>query len=501
MNYILAHDFGTSGNKATLYDENGVLVKSCVAAYETKFFNGNWAEQNPEDWWKAVCSSTQNLLQGMEREKIAVVSFSGQMMGCLCLDSMGRPLRNSILYCDQRSVKQNERLLSRMDAWDFYRTTGHRASPVYSVQKLMWIKENEPEIYQNTYKVLNAKDYIAFRLTGNMATDYSDAGGTEAFDIGTLQWSGKIADAAGIDLAKFPEAHPSTFVCGEVTKKAAEQSGIPEGTPVVCGAGDGCAAGVGAGSVKERRSYTCIGSSAWVATTTREPIFDLQMRTTTFPHAVPGMYHPCGAMQAGGTSFNWVKKELCAEEVMRAKREGVSPYELMNREIEDSAPGANGVLFLPYLMGERSPWWNPEAKGAFLGLKLTNTRADMLRAVQEGVAYNLRAILNVYQEHVEIPQMTFVGGAAKGRIWRKIMADIYGMPIQKPRNIEECTSMGAAMIGGVGVGLFRDFEEVEQFVHIDSEEQPDAAAQALYDERFTLFLSAYRQMEGLFEKM
>lgn len=501
MKYILAHDFGTSGNKATLYSTEGALVKSCVASYSTHFFNDNWAEQNPERWWKAVCDSSRQLLEGVEKERIAAVSFSGQMMGCLCLDKSGTPLRNSILYCDQRSVTQNERLLERIDPAAFYRTTGHRASPVYSIQKLMWVRDNEPEIYRATDKVLNAKDYIAYRLTGNMVTDYSDAGGTEAFDILHLQWSGRIADAAGIDLDKFPEAKPSTFVCGEVTRTAAEETGIPAGTPVVIGAGDGCAAGVGAGSVAPGQSYTCVGSSAWVATTTEQPIFDDQMRTTTFPHAVPGMYHPCGAMQAGGSCYNWAKSELCQSEADQAAQEGISPYELMNRKVAASPAGANGVLFLPYLMGERSPWWNPQAKGVFLGLKLTSSRGDMLRAILEGVSLNLRTILGVYRDHTQIGQMSFVGGGAKDHVWRQILADVYGMEISKPVNIEECTSMGAAVIGGVGVGLFRDFQVARRFARTDSVEKPNPEHTAKYDEMHRVFLDAYRQLEPIFSRL
>ncbi len=500
MKYILAHDFGTSGNKATLYNMDGQLIKSCVASYPTHFFNNNWAEQNPDQWWNAVCESSQKLLEGVEKSQIAAVSFSGQMMGCLCVDKSGTPLRDSILYCDQRAVNQNQQLLERMDPFAFYKTTGHRASPTYSLQKLMWVRDKEPDIYRNTYKVLNAKDYIAYRLTGNMVTDYSDAGGTELFDILKMQWSETIADAAEIDLEKMPEAKPSTFVCGEVTQEAATQTGIPAGTPVVIGAGDGCAAGVGAGSVMPGKSYTCIGSSAWVATTSQQPVFDDQMRTTTFPHAVPGMYHPCGAMQAGGSCYNWAKTELCQGEVIRAQQENTSPYVFMNQLAESAPAGANGLLFLPYLMGERSPWWNPEAKGVFMGLKLTNHRGDLLRAIMEGVAFNLRTILNVYRDHTDIGTMSFVGGGAKGQVWRQILADVYGMPIDKPANIEECTSMGAAIIGGVGVGLFSGFEETLRFNEANCTDQPDPDNQAVYDRLYPVFLDTYRNLEPLFDR-
>ena len=495
MAYILAHDIGTSGNKATLYSEDGTLLKSCIYTYPTKYFNDNWAEQNPLDWWKALCESSKKLLCKVNTKELSVVSFSGHMMGCLCVDKNGIPLRNSIIYCDQRAEDQNQEILNKLDAFDFYKITGHRASPAYSLQKLMWIRSNEPDIYKNTYKVLNVKDYVAYKLTGNMATDFSDAGGTEAFDIVKMTWSDKILDAVDVDRSKFPQALMSTAVVGQVTKKAEQESGIPAGTPVVIGAGDGCAAGVGAGSHEEGQTYTSIGSSAWVATSTMRPIFDKHMRTTTFPHAIPNMYHPCGAMQAAGTSYSWSKKIFYAESGQK------NLYDVMNEDAKASAAGANGVIFLPYLMGERSPRWNTKAKGAFVGLKLTNTRADMMRAVIEGVLFNLNIIKDIYKEYTDISEMNFVGGTAKGDIWRQIMANIYGMKINKPKNITECASMGAAIIGGVGIGLFKDFKYAKRFIEVETVNEPDMKIHTQYKELQEIFDNCYDNLELVFKKI
>lgn len=501
MKYLLAHDIGTSGNKATLYTTDGELVSSITHSYQGRFFNGNWAEQNPEDWWQAVCHTTTSLLSKIDSKDVIAVSFSGQMMACLCVDENGTPLRDTILYCDQRAEQESNDLLKKIDAFDIYKITGHTASAVYSLQKLLWVKNNEPDIYENTYKMLNPKDYIAFKMTGNMYTDYSDAGGTGAFDIVKLDWSEEILDLCEVDGDKFPEAKSSIFVCGEVTSSASKQTGLAAGTPVVIGAGDGCAAGVGAGSVSVHKSYTCIGSSAWVATTTKHPIVDEAMRTTTFPHAVPNLYHPCDAMQTGGASYNWAKNVLCEMEVAEAHAKGISPYELMNIEVASSPVGANGLIFLPYLLGERAPWWNPDAKGSFIGLKLSSNKSDMLRAMLEGVAYNLRIIADIHKEHVPIKTMSLVGGGAKGMVWRQILADIFGMDIEIPQHIEECSSMGAAVIAGVGVGAFSGFESIEKFTKTDSIQKPDSKNHAYYNGVYPVFKQAYKQLEEIFSQL
>lgn len=497
MKYILAHDLGTSGNKAVLFSTDGELIKSRVSPYATHFFHGTWAEQNPEDWWKAVCLSTQELLEGVDASKIQAVSFSGHMMGCLCVDQAGRPLRPHILYCDTRSMPQVEEVMEKIDLWTFYTITGHRASPSYTLEKLMWVRDNEPDIYRQTYKVLNAKDYIVHRLTGAFGTDYSDAGGTEAFNIVEKRWSDKVCDCVDIDPDKFPPAHESIDVAGEVTAEAAGQTGIPAGTPVCWGAGDGCACGVGAGSIDPGSTYTSMGSSAWVGATTKEPIFDSKRRVPTFPHAVPGLYHSCGVTQTAGASFSWAARTLgCVD-----AQTGRPDYGRIDHDVLESGPGAGGVLFLPYLMGERSPWWDNDARGCWLGMTQETGSGDLLRAVEEGVAFNLRAILDIYKDHMNIDAMGFVGGGAKSPIWRSILADVFGLPVDVPRNIEECGAMGAAIIAGVGVGIYSGFDQVRPFFEVMSRQVPVSEHTHLYEERFKLFLRSYEALRPVFPQL
>lgn len=501
--YILAHDLGTSGNKASLFSEDGKLQGSQVFSYDVHYFNATWAEQDANDWWKAVCITSKNLIERtkIDPKEIGAVSFSGQMMGCLCVDRQGRPLRKAIIWADQRAQKQAAEINEKISQWDFYQITGHRNTASYGLQKLMWIRDNEPEIYEETYKTLNAKDYIVYKLTGKFYTEYSDANSMTCFDINKFDWSERIVELSGIHPDKLPEVKPSVFVAGGVTEEAAALTGLVAGTPVVMGAGDGVTANVGAGSVRPGKTYCCMGTSAWITTTTDRPVFDEQMRSVTWAHAVPGLYAPNGTMQSAGGSYSWLKNTICHMESYQAQKEGISPYELINTEITQSPAGANGVLFLPYLLGERAPRWNTEAKGSFLGLKAENTRNDLLRSVLEGVTMNLAIILDILKTKVEIHEIMAIGGGAKGAVWRQIMADIFDTRITVPTVLEEAGSMGAAVIGGVGAGIFKDFDAIERFVEIESVCEPNRQVVEVYKPIRELFDDCYHALEKVYARM
>ena len=473
--------------------------RTCV--YPTQYFNGNWAEQNPDDWWRAICTSTEPLLAGIDPAEIACVALSGQMMGCTPVDRDGNALRPSILYCDQRAEAQARRILEQIDQADFYRIVGHRASASYSLEKLMWIKDNEPEVFQKTFKSLCAKDYINLRLTGQWATDYSDASGTNAFDLNTFNWSEQILDLAGIDPALYPPARPSTDILGTVTAEAAKATGLKAGTPVAVGGGDGSAAGVGVGSIRPGVAYNYLGSSSWIALTVERPIVDPQMRTMNWAHCVPGYLHPSGTMQAAGSSYSWLKNTICTAEAQEAELQGVDVYEIINRQIERSVPGANGLIFLPYMLGERTPRWNPKARGAFIGLSLATRRDDMLRAVMEGITMNLGIIVDIFRQHVPIDTITVIGGGAKGAVWRQMMADIYDCRIEKLNVLEEATSMGAAVIGGVASGAFHDFDVIRQFIRVDDVAVPNPTHQAVYRRMMPIFEKCYHALLDVYEDL
>ena len=501
-NYVIAHDLGTTGNKATLYDRDGMLVGAAFVGYATEYAHTGWAEQDPAAWWDAVCGSTQRLLSetGVDSNDIACVTFSGQMMGAVPLDEAGMPLRNAIIWADQRALDQERWIGERLSFDRVYQITGHRLSASYSLAKILWLRDNQPDVYAATHKFVHAKDSIVTRLTGQFVTDPSDASSMILYDLQGGDWSAEILDAVDLPVEKLPEIKPSIAVVGEVRREVAAEVGVAAGTPVVIGGGDGSCAAAGAGVVAEGAAYNYVGSSSWIAIATEAPIYDPEYRTFTFAHVAPDMFMPTGTMQAAGASYQWTRDQLAAGEVEAASRLGLSAYDIMNLSIEAVPPGADGLFFLPYLLGERSPRWNPHARGAFVGLTIRHTRAQMLRAALEGVTMNLRVILDAFRDQgSDIEAMRLIGGGASGRVWNQIMADIYGMPVQRLRILEEATSMGAALVGGVGVGLYPGFDMIHQMNGIADTTQPNAEAHALYERMYPVFNRLYTALAPVFD--
>ena len=494
--YLLAHDLGTSGNKAVLYREDGTLLASALYEYPTIYPFPGAVEQKPEDWWEAVCNSTKRLLSeaGIPAGEIGAVSFSAQMMGCLPVDKAGEPLRNMLIWADTRAGRQEAWMKEQIKPERGYEITGHRISSSYSAAKLLWVRDQEPELYQKCWKMIHAKDYIIYKLTGNMVSDYSDASGTNLFDLVKKEWSQELLDAFEISRDLLPEVHPSTDIAGRVTAEAARLTGLAEGTPVVIGGGDGSCACVGAGVVKEGSAYNVLGSSAWISTANRVPVFDEEMRTFNWVHLDPELYTPCGTMQAAGYSYSWYRNTLCGEERKAAQAEGISAYEMINREAAKSRPGAGGLLYLPYLLGERSPRWNPDARGSLIGLSVTTSKGDISRAILEGVGYNLKVILDILQKKQNIEELILIGGGAKGKLWLQILADIWQKRIAVPQYLEEATSMGAAVCAGVGVGMYPDFSVMEKLNRTEYVIEPNPENSAVYEKMYDIFNASYEAL-------
>jgi xylulokinase len=503
MQYIIAHDLGTSGNKATLYDETGQLVAASTTEYPTSIGPSGYVEQDAGEWWNAVVLSTKKLLQtsNIKNTDIACVSFSGQMMGCLPVDTAGNPLRPAIIWADMRSEKQAVQLRSAIDEHEFYRIVWHRPISSYTLTKLMWIRDNEPEVFGRTAKTLQAKDYIVYKLTGVFATDYSDASGTNAFDLINKKWSDAILNSVKIRKDVFPDAYPSTSVVGRVKKEAAELTGLAEGTPVVLGGGDGSCAIVGAGIFGAQNAYSILGSSSWVAFETDEPLYDEEMRYMTWAHLDEKKYQPCGTMQAAGLSISWLKQTLGRDETYAEKHSGGNALDLIESGARVSPPGSNNLIYLPYLLGERSPRWDPYAKGAFIGLTSKHTKEDMFRSVYEGIAYNLYTIINIFETRACLKEVTLIGGGARSELWRQILADVWGRPVLIPRYLEEATSMGAAIAGGIGVGIFKDFSIAEKLNPTVTRILPDKKDVRAYRKLYPLFEQSYVSLKDVFRKL
>jgi xylulokinase len=386
-----------------------------------------------------------------------------------------------------------------------YRTTGHRISASYSAAKLLWVRDHEYEVYRRAYKMLHAKDYIIYKLTGNFVTDYSDASGTNLFDLVKKTWDKNILDTLGISPDLLPEPRPSTDNAGGITPEAARETGLLEGTPVIIGGGDGSCACVGAGVVSEGSAYNVLGSSSWISLASGAPVYDPDLRTFTWVHLDPVLYTPCGTMQAAGYSYNWYKNTLCGGEIAEAAKSGENPYMLIDEGASKSPPGAGGLLYLPYLLGERSPRWNHEARGAFVGLSITTSKGDISRAILEGVGFNLKLILDILEQGAaaknDISKVIMIGGGAKGAAWLQILADIWQKPLAVPAYTEEATSLGAAVCGGVGIGAFKDFSVIHQFNAPVKTITPNAALASSYEELFGIFNQTYDALLDTYHRL
>jgi len=489
MSYLLAHDLGTTGNKATLFDDNGRLVANHLAPYSVSYPQASWAEQDPIEWWQAVCSATRALLAqaNISPGDVAAVTFSGQMMGIVPIDANGNPLRSAIIWADQRAVAEANFIAERCGSDLVYQRTGHRISPAYLAAKILWVKTHQPDCYAATHRFLCAKDFIAFKLTGCAVTDFSDASGSNLFDLESRTWSTDLIDSIGLDADKFPEVHASTDIIGEVTHAASKETGLKIGTPVVIGGGDGACAGVGAGVVQSGDGYAYIGSSSWISFASETPILDPQQRVFTFHHLHPQLYAPMGTMQAAGGARDWLIRQI---------------GDVGDAAIGDVAPGANGLICLPYLIGERSPWWNPQARGAFVGLTMNHSRAEMTRAMLEGVCFNLRLILDALESQgTPIPTIRLIGGGAQSAVWRQMLADVFARPVQILDLITEATSWGAAVAGGVGIGLYKDWSIAKEQARVQLTVESNAGHVTRYAELLDLFADTYRALEPIYARL
>lgn len=496
---ILAHDLGTTGNKATLIDASGRSVASAFEGYPTAYPQPNWAEQDAGDWQRALVNTTRRLLAqaAIDAGQIAAISFSGHMQGALLIDDAGQPLRPAIIWADQRATQQAAFIAQAGGGEDaVYRLTGHRVSAAYTAAKVLWIRDHQPETYRRARWVLQPKDYAAWLLTGRIATDYSDASGTQLFDLEGRRWSRELIDALGLPAHLFPDALPSTTVIGHVTPEAARATGLMAGTPVVIGGGDGACATVGSGAIQEGDAYTYIGSSAWLALSARRPLLDPAQRIVTFAHLDPALYFSLGNMQAAGGAFDWLDR------LFHCRPDAEPGYGELDAMAASVAPGAGGVLCLPYLLGERSPHWNPQARAAFVGLSMAHGRPEIARAVLEGVAFNLRWILDVLRSQgARIHRMCLIGGGARSAVWRQILADMYDMPLLRPHLDATATALGAAIAGGIGVGLFSDFSVAGRLIPVAEAEGPVREHSLRYAALYPVFQQTYTALKPVFDQL
>jgi len=504
MRYLLGIDTGTSATKAVLVGEDGLVRSEASVGYPLDQPRQGWAEQDPERWWEAAAAAVRAALEraGVPAPEVAAIGLSGQMHGLVILDEAGRILRPAILWCDQRTDAECAWLTRTVGLENLYRWTGNAALPGFTAPKLLWLRRHEPEIYRRIRTVLLPKDYVRFRLTGETATDFSDASGTLLLDVAHRRWSDEMRGALDIPLQWLPRLHESPQVTGVVSAAAAEVTGVRAGTPVVAGAGDQAAGAVGMGAVEEGIFLASLGTSGVVFAPTARPVVRTGSVLHAFCHAVPGRWHLMGVMLSAGASLRWFRDQLAAGEAARAGKEGIDPYDLLTAAAAAVPPGAQGLVFLPYLLGERTPHPDPAARGAFVGLTLRHTRAHMVRAVLEGIAFGLRDSLDLLGEAGAAPREVRVsgGGAASG-LWRRILADVFGCPVVYPHS-SRGPAFGAALLAGVGAGMYVSVEEAcRKTVGAAGREEPRPAVSARYAACHALYRSLYPLLKDVMHQL
>jgi xylulokinase len=502
MAYLLGIDVGTTGTRALLIDESGNLVGSATNDYPMYTLRPQWAEQDPEDWWQATVQSVRQVLSTsrIDSSEIAGLGLTGQMHGMVMLDAQGHVLRRCIMWNDQRTAAQCEWIMNTIGRERFLDLTLNPALPGFTAPKIIWTRENEPEVYAQAAKVLLPKDYIRYRLTGVYATEVSDASGTVLLDVSRRRWSTTVLEELGIPAEWMPPCVESPEVTGRISRQVAELTGLPAGLPVVGGAGDQAASGVGTGIVEPGLVSVTLGTSGVVFAYTDVPNRDPEGRLHTFCHAVPGRWHVMGVTLSAGGSFRWTRDTLGITEKHVASLSGVDPYEILTAEAANAPAGCEGLIFLPYLTGERTPYPDPNARGTFVGLTLRHDKRHLIRAVLEGVAYSLRDSIELFRDlGIPIQQVRATGGGARSLMWRQVLADVFGTELVTV-NITNSSAYGAALLAGVGSGVYATVSEAcATTVKIVDRIEPIAENQGVYNEYYPVYRSLYRSLKPAFD--
>jgi xylulokinase len=494
---LLGIDVGTGGTRAVVLDDVGHIVASATDEH-APFASPQtgWAEQAPTDWWRACTGAVRAVLaqDGVSADEIASIGLTGQMHGTVLLDERGEVLRPALIWCDQRTDAQCRAITELVGAERLIELTLNPALTNFSLTKMLWVREHEPQLWARVRSFLLPKDYVRFRLTGERATDVADASGTLLLDVTRRRWSEEMLAATELDEALLPAVYESPEVTGRVSAVGAAATGLREGTPVVAGAGDQAAGAVGMGIVKPGMVSATIGTSGVVFAATAQPSLDPQGRVHTFCHAIPGRWHVMGVTQAAGLSLRWFRDRFGAAGAL----DGRDVYDLLSEEAASAPPGSDGALWAPYLMGERTPHLDPYARAALVGLTASHTRAHVIRAILEGVAFSLRDTLTIFQEmKVPVETIRLGGGGARSPLWRQVQADTYGRAVEIVE-AEEGGAYGAALLAGVGCGVWPSVDAAcEEVVRVASRVEPRADTVELMDRQYEMFRALYPALRDL----
>ena len=502
--YVLGVDLGTSGTKTVLFDKQGRAIASASREYPLDQPRNGWAEQDPECWWQAARETIRQVIgeSGVAPAQIRGLGISGQMHGLVLLDENGQVLRKAILWCDGRTQQECDEITRIVGRERLIRITANPALTGFTAGKVLWVRRHEPEIWKQVRHILLPKDYVRFRLTGEYGSEMSDASGTNLLDVPRRCWSGAMLDALDLDATLLPPLMESSDAAGTVTSRAAEETGLQPGTVVAAGAGDNAAAAVGTGVVTAGKAFATIGTSGVVFAHADQVQIDPKGRVHTFCAAVPGAYTVMSCTLAAGLSLKWFRDQFCQAECQTAAQMGEDPYTLMSQEAAQSPIGANRLVYLPYLMGERSPLLDADARGAFIGLSGIHARRDLLRAVMEGVTYSMRQNLDVLRGMGIAPaEMRACGGGARSPFWRQMMADVFALPVRTVKNTEG-PALGAAILGGVAAGMYADIPSAcAALIRENASQLPDVQRHVDYEKYYDLYVSLYPALKDAYHTL
>ncbi len=504
MVHLIGIDIGTTGTKALLIDKDGKVIARSTIEYPLSQPKLGWAEQDPGQWWGATINAIQRVIfdSRVDPNTIKGIGLSGQMHGAVFIDKDFNVLRPCIMWCDQRTDAECKYITEKIGKKRLINLTCNPALTGFTAPKILWVRKHEPEVYNRTYKILLPKDFIRFKLTGGFATDVSDASGTLLFDVQKRCWSKEMLRGLDIPLDLMAKSYESYEITGKITKEVASETGLMEGTPVVGGAGDQAAGAIGNGIVSTGVISATIGTSGVVFAYSNQPKVDPLGRLHTFCHAVPGKWHLMGVMLSAGGSFRWFKDTLADSEVVYAREEGIDPYEILTRKAESAQPGCQGLIFLPYLTGERTPHANPNARGVLFGLNLRHGKPDIIRAIMEGVVYGMRDSLEIIKElKIAVHEIRVSGGGARSRLWRQIQADVYNKPVTMI-NVDEGPAFGVALLAGVGTHVYKSVEDAcKKTIKVAERVKPNPDNVKTYEKFYRIYQSLYHSLKGHFDEV
>ena len=493
---LLGIDFGTGGCKVTAIDCVGNLVGENSVEYPTEFAHVGWSEQVPADWYDAMCRALKNLRdKGVDLKRVLAVSFDGSTHNAVLLDKDMNVVRKTIMWTDQRSVEECKFL--RENYGDMIFTTGYQqVAPTWRLPQMRWLLNHEPEVLAKTAKILFVKDYVRYLVTGVAVTDYIEAQGTLFFDMKNMCWSPELVKLAGLRMDQLPELVKPTDVVGSITAQAARDTGLTEGTVVVCGTSDSAVEDYGAGAIEPGDCIVKLATAGNVNVMTAEP--HPYATTLTYSHVIPGMWYTVSATNAAALCQRWLRDTLCQSEKATALAENRNAFAIMDDLAMQSAPGANGVIFHPYLQGERSPYWDAKLRGSFTGLSISSTKGDFIRALLEGVAYSLRDCYTAIEAmRLDVKRIFLIGGGGRSKLWSEIVCNVFNKPVQIPTPGD--ASFGTALLAGTGAKVFADSTEaVKKCLHLDRKLEPDAELAEFYAQEFKTYKAIHDALQPVY---